>query len=685
MKQKKQKENIVKNPIRWRLTGLFFMVFVLFSILILRLGVIQIIKGEAYAAQAERTDVTPVSYSVPRGKIYDTNHKLVVYNIPEKAIIYTPPKNPQPGELLELAKKLNTFLVMTEKEINKVTDRDLKDIWLLEHNNGTDLITKKEEELYEQEKLNDKDLYKLKLKRITESELKKMDKNLAAIYRKLSSAIALTPTMVKNENVTEEEFAKVNENLDNLPGVDVTTDWKRGRTFGETFWNMLGEVTSADEGLPAEKVDYYTAKGYKLNDRVGKSYIEELYDSVLQGRKEKVKTVTDQDGNVVSTETVSEGKSGKDIVLTIDMEFQAQVEKIMQEELVSAIQKPHTDTLDTAFVVAMEPKTGRILAMSGKVYDRKSGEFTDFTPGTFAYAFEQGSVVKGATVLTGYQTGVRDFGEIELDEVMRFKGSGTFSSYQVMNRINELEALERSSNVYMWKTAIEILGGKYVPNGTLNIDPKKIETIRYYFNQFGLGVPTGIGFNNETAGIKGTNPSTYFQIAIGQLDTYTPMQIAQYITTIANGGYRMKPQLVKEIREPNTNGDEPGNVIDEIEPVVLNQVDMSAEMLKRVQQGFWLVTHGSKGTARGYFKDEPYNAAGKTGTSESYKNGVKTWNLSFAGYAPFDNPKIAIAVIVPNAYRDGYAQPHSAANIISQRVFRAYFDLNKKGQITTND
>uniref|UniRef100_A0A942Y9U0 serine-type D-Ala-D-Ala carboxypeptidase n=1 Tax=Neobacillus citreus TaxID=2833578 RepID=A0A942Y9U0_9BACI len=676
------KKNIVKSKTRWRLTSLFFVVFVLFSILILRLGFIQIFKGEAFAAQAEKTDVTPVSYSVPRGKIYDTNDRLVVYNIPEKAIIYTPPKNPQPSELLELAKKLNTFLVMTDKEINKVSDRDLKDIWLLVHNNGTDLITKKEEKLYKQEKLNDKDLYQLKLNRITESNLQALDKNLAAIYRKLSSATALTPTMVKNENVTEEEFAKVNENLDNLPGVDVTTDWKRGRTYGETFWNMLGEVTSADEGLPADKVDYYTSKGYKLNDRVGKSYIEELYDSVLQGHKEKVKTVTDQNGNVVSTKTVLEGKSGKDLVLTVDMEFQAQVEKIMQEELVSAIQKPHTDTLDTAFVVAMEPKTGRILAMSGKVYDRKSGEFTDFTPGTFTYAFEQGSVVKGATVLTGYQTGVRDFGETELDEVMRFKGSGTFSSYQVMNRINDLEALERSSNVYMWKTAIEMMGGKYVPNGTLNIDPKKIETIRYYFNQFGLGVPTGIGFDNETSGIKGTNPSTYFQIAIGQLDTYTPLQIAQYMTTIANGGYRMKPQLVKEIREPNEDGNEPGNVIDEIEPVVLNQVDMSAEMLKRVQQGFWLVTHGSQGTARGYFKDEPYNAAGKTGTSESYKNGVKTWNLSFAGYAPFDDPEIAIAVIVPNAYRDGYAQPHSAANIISQRVFRAYFDLHEKGQPT---
>ncbi|MCM3126040.1 MULTISPECIES: penicillin-binding transpeptidase domain-containing protein [unclassified Mesobacillus] len=79
-----------------------------------------------------------------------------------------------------------------------------------------------------------------------------------------------------------------------------------------------------------------------------------------------------------------------------------------------------------------------------------------------------------------------------------------------------------------------------------------------------------------------------------------------------------------------------------------------------------MVTHGSKGTARGYFKGDPYNAAGESGTSEPYKNGVKTWNLSFAGYASFNNPGIAIAVIVPNAYRDGYGQPHGAANIISQ-------------------
>lgn len=673
MKQKNQNKRKVNNQFRWRLSGLFFAVFILFSILIVRLGIIQIVSGEEYAEQVRKTEITPVSSSVPRGKIYDTKHRLAVYNIPEKAITYTPPLNPQPKELLELSKKLAEFLVMNNKDIKKVTSRDLKDIWLLENDNGEDLLSEAEEKSYKKDKVNDKDLYKLKLERISEEELKTINKNMAAIFRKLSTAPALTKTVIKNEKVTNEEYAIAAETLEKLPGIDVATDWKRAHNFGNTFINMLGKVTSTEEGLPADKLDYYTAKGYKLNDRVGKSYLEELYDSVLQGQNKVVNTVTDRKGNVVDTEVVTEGKSGNDIVMTIDMEFQAQVEKIMQEELVAAIQKPHTNLLDTAFVVAMEPKTGRILAMSGQVYDRESKKFTDYTPGTFTYAFEQGSVVKGATVLAGYQTGVRDIGETELDEVMRFKGSGTFSSYQTMGIVNDIKAIERSSNVYMWKTAIEMMDGKYIPNGTLNINPNKIETIRYYFNQFGLGIPTGIGFENETAGIKGNNVSTYFQIAIGQLDTYTPMQIAQYITTIANGGYRMKPQLVKEIRESTNTDSGLGKVVDEIEPVVLNKVEMNDEMIEQVQQGFWMVTHGSQGTAKSYFANEPYDAAGKTGTSESYKNGVKTWNLSFAGYAPYNNPQISIAVIVPNAYLDGFAQPHSAANIISQRVFRAYF------------
>lgn len=645
--------------------------------LIIRLGVVQIVKGEEYREETMKEEKTVINHTVPRGKIYDRNNNLIVYNIPVKAITFTPSKHPTPKELLRLAKKLDQIIEMNEKDRNKVRTRDLKDFWLLEHQNGEELITAEEINLWKKKELTDKQLYEMKLERITEEHLKQLDLNIAAIYRKLSSAVALTSTIIKNENVSEEEFAKVSENLASLPGVDVTTDWQRGSHYGDTFWNMIGDVTTTEEGLPAEKASYYLSKGYKLNDRVGKSYLEELYDDILQGNKKSIEMVTDKNGTVTSQKVINDGSPGKDLVLTIDMNFQAEVEKIMEEELMQAIKKPHTETLDTAFVVAMEPKTGYIYSMSGKVYDRQTKSFYDFTPGTFTYAFEQGSVVKGATVLTGYETGVREVGETVLDEVLQIKGSGTFSSYTVMNRINDLKAIERSSNVYMWLTAIEIMNGKYVRNGPLKLNPEKIETIRYYFNQFGLGVPTGIGLKNEATGIRGTNQSTYFQIAIGQLDTYTPMQIAQYISTIANGGYRMKPQLVKEIREANPNGDSISQVIERMDPVVLNRIDMKDDYIKRVQQGFWQVTHGSQGTARRFFQNEPYQAAGKTGTAESFKDGIKTWNQSFVGYAPFDDPQIALAVIVPHAYKDGYAAPHSTANIISQRIFRSFFKTGK--------
>lgn len=670
-KQKKNKKNVI--PVRMNL--LFFFVFAMFSILILRLGVVQIVHGEKYEAQVNSTDVTSVAYSVPRGEMYDRNYQLVKYNVPEKAITFTPPKNPQPDELLDLAKKLAELITMPEADVKKVTERDLKDIWLIENDNGNHLLTEEEKQLYKDKQLTEKEVYRLKLDRISEEELQEVDKNVAAIYRKLYSAVALTPTIIKNENVTDEEYAMVSENLVNLPGIDITTDWRRARTYDDVFWNILGGVSESNEGLPAEKVDYYKSRGYALNDRVGTSYLEELYDEVLQGQKAKVKTVTNKNGEVVDMEVLTEGQSGKDIVLTIDMDFQARVEQIIEEELSKGMKS--SSTLDRAFVVAMDPMTGEILAMSGRQYNPQSKKFDDFTPGTFTTSYAAGSVVKGATVLTGFQTGSVRPGQQVLDEVMVIRGSGSFSSHQVMGWVNDLTALERSSNVYMWKIAIDILGGQYVRGQSLRIEPENIEIIRRYFGQFGLGVPTGIGFENETAGIKATNAEAYFQIAIGQLDTYTPLQLAQYVSTIANGGYRMKPQLVKEIREPNVDSNEPGKVIKKFEPVVLNKLDMKDEWIKRVQEGFWRVTHGARGTARGYFKNEPYNAAGKTGTAEARMNGIDTYNLSFVGYAPYEDPEIAISVMVPNAYRKG-ARSNSMALILAQRVFREYFDLKEE-------
>lgn len=679
MKQRQKHKK--KSHVPVRINILFFSVFVLFSLLILRLGFVQIVQGEAYKKQVERTDEVSVNHAAPRGEIFDRNGKKLVYNTPEKAITYTPPKHPQPKKLLDIAKKLAELIDMTKEDKEKVTERDLKDIWLLENDNGNSKITDEEIEMFKAGKLDDKDLYKLKLERITKDELKTIDLNVASIFRKLSRAIALTPTIIKNENVTDKEYALVSENLDDLPGVDITTDWDRKYTYGDTLKSILGRVSSSEQGLPQEKLQYYTTMGYNMNDRVGQSYIEELFEELLQGQKTRVKTITDKKGNIIDTKIVHEGKSGKDLVLTIDVELQKEVEKIIEEELLKMIKYPRTETLDRAFVVLMDPNTGEILTLAGKQYNRETKEMLDFARGTFMTAYEPGSAVKGATVLTGYQTGVISPGEKLLDEVLHIKGTPDKSSWQIMGLIDDLTALERSSNVYMFKIAIAIGEGHYIPNGPLPLNLEKINTLRYYFNQFGLGVKTGIGFKNEIDGLKPApnEGGKLLDFAIGQFDTYTPLQMAQYVSTIANGGYRIKPQLLKEIRDPEVNKDGLGRVVETIQPKVLNRIDMKEEWIERVQQGFWRVMHGPRGTATRFFSSKPYNPAGKTGTAQSpvYYNGNQSWNLTLVAYAPADKPEIAMSVMVPWAYYGGDS-PYSINNIIGSRVLDKYFELKEK-------
>jgi len=235
----------------------------------------------------------------------------------------------------------------------------------------------------------------------------------------------------------------------------------------------------------------------------------------------------------------------------------------------------------------------------------------------------------------------------------------------------------------MIKIILEIMNGRYVPNRLLYVDRDRIDLVRSYYAQFGLGIETGIGFPNEITGLKKdldyNEAGNYLDIAIGQLDTYTPLQLAQYISTIANGGYRMRPMLVKEIRSPDPEGI--GNIVYQIQPEVLNRLTMDEEFIKRTQEGLWQVTHGSRGTGRGFFGNEPYNPAGKTGSAESFLNGKSTVNSTFVAFAPYENPEIAIAVVVPNAYTTKKS-PYYINQQIARRVLRAYFDLKEQNPDT---
>jgi len=177
-----------------------------------------------------------------------------------------------------------------------------------------------------------------------------------------------------------------------------------------------------------------------------------------------------------------------------------------------------------------------------------------------------------------------------------------------MGMINDLTALKQSSDVYMFKTAINIGEGEYRNNQSLRINVEAFDTMRKYFHQFGLGVPTGIDLNDEMAGFKGqdTVPGKLLDFSIGQYDKYTPMQLAQYVSTIANGGKRIQPHILKEIREPADDASTLDSIIEEISPVVLNTIDMEPKWIERVQKGFELVMQEEGGTGYSMFGNADY-------------------------------------------------------------------------------
>jgi cell division protein FtsI/penicillin-binding protein 2 len=680
-----------KKYVSFRFNMIFLIVFCLFSLLILRLGVVQIVYGDDYKREIQRTVDVTVNNPVPRGKMYDRNGKIIVDNTPLNAITYTKKQNADPQEMLKTAEKLSKLINMNTSNpydpdyLKKtVHERDQKDFWLVKYpQKAQSLVTKSE-----LKKLDSKQIYNLQLKRIRKKDLSNLDLNTVAIFRQMNSGYALTPQIIKNQNVTPQEYAVVSENLTSLPGVDTTTDWDRSYAFGDTLKTVLGTVSSSQQGIPKEELDKFLAQGYSRNDRVGTSYIEQEYEDVLQGDKAKVKSVTDKSGNVVSTQTVSEGQRGDDLVLTIDMDLQQQVENIISTELTKLKQNPSSRLSDRAFVVLMDPHTGDILTMAGKQI--VNGKMQDFALGNITTSYNVGSAVKGATVLTGYATGAIKPGQIQVDEPLNIKGTPLIKSWKTFGPIDDERALQVSSNVYMWKTVIAMAGGHYVPGQPLDLNMNTFETMRQSFAQFGLGVLTGVDLPNEMAGFKGSErtPGKLMYLGIGQYDTYTTMQLAQYVSTIANGGYRVAPHIVKEIRDPSTDNKQLGSIVETIQPKILDKINAQDSWIQRVQQGFKMVAQVGDGTLVRYFADAPYDPAGKSGTAQAFydgplrkqfgKNDPEVMNLSMVAFAPESNPEIAMAVLVPWAY-EGATGP-SPNEEIGRQVLDAYFNLKKQRQ-----
>ena len=484
--------------------------------------------------------------------------------------------------------------------------------------------------------------------------------------------------VIKKDNVSDVEYAVIAEELSLLHGVNVKLDWEREYLYGDVFRTILGNVSS-ENGIPYELKNYYLNKGYALNDRVGTSYLEYQYEDLLRGVKNKYQVVN---GRYILLE---EGSRGHDIKLTIDIELQAEIEKILEEELLATKSEPNTRYYNKSFVIVSNPNTGEILAMAGKQIVGSMGnyKFYDYTPGILTSPVVVGSVVKGASHIVGYNTGSLSIGEVRDDACLKIAATPLKCSWKYLGVLDDLSALQFSSNTYQYNTAIRVGKGNYSYDAPLVIDESAFDIYRNTFAQFGLGVSTGIDLPVESLGYKGSStlPGHLMDFSIGQYDTYTPIQLSQYINTIANGGSRMKPYLLKSIYNPTKDG-----LTDRVrgtEPVVLNTVDTDSIYMDRVKLGFKSVLES--GTGYGFI-DLAYKPAGKTGTSESFidtnDDGIvdtETISNTFVAYAPYDNPSVSFTVISPDVYynENGSTYESNVNKRIVSRVSKKYFDFYK--------
>lgn len=653
-------------------------VFAMF-VLLVDLAYVQLFRNKYYRKRVEQLNTKIVQgSSAPRGRIYDRNHKLLVDNTPVKTIYYKKQTGVTTKEEIELAYSLANVL---EINTSSLKEQDLKNFFIKSNPDiAKAKITGEEWKKLEERKITKKEIEKYQLERITKEELEQyqeLDLKAAYFYTLMNKGYSYSEKVLKNKDVTDFEYAKIVEL--NLKGVNVRLDWERSYPYEKTFRSILGTVSSAESGIPYELKDDYLSKGYSLNDRVGTSYLEYQYEDYLKGKKNTYQILSNGEYQLIQ-----EGNRGNDIVLTIDIDLQQMVEKVLEEQLLIAKKSPNTKYYNRSFVVITDPNTGDILAMAGKQIIEKNGEylFYDYTPGVVTSPVVVGSVIKGASHIVGYNTGALKIGEKRTDECIKVASTPLKCSWKSFGLIDDLLALKYSSNTYQFRTAMKVGGGYYTYDGPLTLNPEAFITYRNVFHEFGLGVKTGIDLPVESVGLIGNNTQSglLLDFAIGQYDTYTPIQLSQYISTIANGGNRIKPHLLKEVYDSTKESLQ--EKIYEFEPVILNKVNTEEQYLSRVKEGLKMVMERN-GT--GYTSmNLDLKPAGKTGTSQSIldtdEDGIgdtETITTTFAGYAPYDNPVMTIVVVSPDSFYQNSSSDYEypVTRKISNEVSKKFFEI----------
>lgn len=673
-------EKVISN----RLNILFALVIVLFTILIARLADMQIVNHDFYSNKLSTASQKIISNGSVRGLIYDAQGKPLVENQIQQVVSFTRSNKMSAQEMKEVANKLLQWVNVSDVS---VTQRDKADYYLADTEVYQQVVESlPDDKLYDSDGnyLEEATIYANAVASLPEEVLNYSESEYRAIdlFKQMNGTTYFSTVNLATDPLSAEQVAHIVANESQLPGISTTNSWQR-TILPTSLSSVIGTVTSERAGLPAEDAEYYLSKGYSPNDRVGTAYLEKQYEEVLQGQREKKEINLDRNGNVESIKTIQEGQQGNNIKLTIDLAFQDGVNAILKKYFESELSTGSALYSEGVYAVALNPSTGAVLAMSGYSHEKGSSTITEDALGTITSVFTPGSIVKGATISSGWENGIISGNQVLLDEPIYFAGSAPITSWWAYGSFNidATEALEYSSNVYMVKIALGLLGQTYSANMYLNDGDtltNAMTKLRSTFAEYGLGASTGIDLPLESTGFLPEEYSTanFIMNAFGQFDNYTPMQMAQYVATVANNGKRISPHLVEGIYGNNPQGGL-GDLIETVSGKEMNQVNISADEMALLRQGFYQLVNGggrfNTGSAIG--RGAAVTISAKTGTAETYTTTpsgevVTAVNTNVVAYAPSDNPQIAVAVVLPNLTNE-----NSTTKAITTEIINLYNSL----------
>lgn len=679
-----------KTNLNLRFNILTVLTYIIGIILIVKLFSLQIVHGAEYREQSNTRLTRESVLEAARGTILDkTGVALVTSNMQFSLEMY---KSKVDIDTLN-NDILNMINVLEKYEVSYVDSFPIK-IEPFE-------FTIEKENLSKWKKLNNLNenitaeeafnKFKNKYKIQNTNNINEMRKIMAIRYELSQKGYSSTKSVTIAKNIPREAVAEFSESSEKFAGINIVVQPVREYKSQNLASHILGYASQ----INAE--EYEKRKNtYGQNDIIGKTGVEYVFEEYLKGKNGIKQIDMSVDGTATAEYISKEAIAGSDIVLTID----ANLQKVTENALSSNIEKISSGGFGKAYdakagaCVVMNVNNGEILAMAS---------YPDYNPGDFVGGISQeawsnyanneakplvdkaiqnsyspGSTYKMVTAIAGLESGV-----INLNT--KINDTGVYTKYRDYQPrcwvytdyhtghgyLNVSQAIEKSCNYFFYETS----------------DRMGIDTLVKFAKYFGLGSKTGVELQGETAGTVSSKESKVklhngeswsagdtLQSAIGQYDNeFSPVQMARYISILANGGNRINPTIVKTIRNPD--GSETSKK--EIEKFVnaklniqeenIENIEINKNNLNAVLEGMQSVTSDSGGTAYVRFKDFNISVGGKTGSAEAPGNKVHAW---FVGFAPFENPEIAIVVMVENGGHGNYT-----AEVVRD-IMAEYFGMN---------